>query len=357
MTIVHHPGDARIAHREIPALLQDGMSVTFAAPFSGYGVEPPAGVTGVDVRRARGRRRLAAVREARVTLRRLAPEHDVVLLHDPELLLAAAGTTGRTPVIWDVHEDFPGAVESRDWIPGPVRPVVRAAAKAAQDWAEKRFTILLAEDGYVPLFHAPHPVVPNSTRVPEQVPPPASRRVVYLGSVTQSRGVRMLVDTARLLKGTATVDVYGPAHDGTDALLEQAQAEGALTWHGFTPNDVAMRAIEGAAVGVSFVRDEPNYRFSRLTKLMEYLAHGVPVVTTPLPTAKALVEDSHGGVLVPFEDPAAAAAAITALLDDDERRHAMAAAGHAYVQQHHNWNRDALDFADHVRRAAQGGTR
>ena len=38
VTVVHHPEDARIRHRQIDALLAAGWEVTYAAPFSGYGL-------------------------------------------------------------------------------------------------------------------------------------------------------------------------------------------------------------------------------------------------------------------------------------------------------------------------------
>lgn len=352
VTIVHDPRDARIAHREIPALLDAGFDVTYAAPFTAYGTTPDPRVRGVDVPRAAGRRRLAAIRSIRRVLRTEGARHDVVILHDPEILLAAPWAT-RTPIIWDVHEDFVGVVESRVWIPRPARAVMRWVVGAIQRIAERHTAIILAEDSYARLFSRPHPVVPNSTRVPPAVPPADGRRVVYLGSVTASRGADMLIQTARLLHGHAQVHVYGPAHEGFDQRLRDADAAGQLTWHGFTPNDIAMQAIEGAALGLSFVRDEPNYRHSRLTKLMEYLAHGVPLVSTPLPVPEQLVADSGGGVLVGFDDPEGAARTIRDLLDDAPRRAGMAAAGHRYVLEHHNWDRDAVDFVAFVREVAR----
>ena len=33
MTVVHHPEDARVRHREIGSLLEAGFEVTYAAPF------------------------------------------------------------------------------------------------------------------------------------------------------------------------------------------------------------------------------------------------------------------------------------------------------------------------------------
>ena len=61
-TIVHHPNDARILHRQIRALLDAGHHVTYVAPFRDGNTAPPwPGIEVVDVPRARGRRRLRAV--------------------------------------------------------------------------------------------------------------------------------------------------------------------------------------------------------------------------------------------------------------------------------------------------------
>ena len=54
LTVVHDPEDARIRHRQIPALLDAGFEVAYAAPFSAFNRTPPEGVRGVDVPRAQG---------------------------------------------------------------------------------------------------------------------------------------------------------------------------------------------------------------------------------------------------------------------------------------------------------------
>ena len=48
VTVVHHPEDARIRHRQIGALLDAGMQVTYAAPFAAHGLALPD-VAGLDV--------------------------------------------------------------------------------------------------------------------------------------------------------------------------------------------------------------------------------------------------------------------------------------------------------------------
>ncbi|HET6190029.1 MAG TPA: glycosyltransferase, partial [Trebonia sp.] len=102
-TVVHHPADARIYYRQIRALLDAGHDVTYIAPFDSSFC--PSDVTAVTIPRAVGRHRATALRAARLELRRNAPAADIILIHDPELLLVLPPRRSRPPVVWDVHED------------------------------------------------------------------------------------------------------------------------------------------------------------------------------------------------------------------------------------------------------------
>ena len=86
-----------------------------------------------------------------------------------------------------------------------------------------------------------------------------------------------------------------------------------MHWHGFVPNADALRLVEGALAGLSLLQDEANFRHSMPTKIAEYMARGVPAISTPLPLAAELVEAADAGFVVPFNDPRAAADAILKL--------------------------------------------
>jgi glycosyltransferase involved in cell wall biosynthesis len=96
--------------------------------------------------------------------------------------------------------------------------------------------------------------------------------------------------------------------------------------------------------GLSLLHDEPNYRHSRPTKVIEYMAHGVPVVTTPTPPSRDLVEGAGCGYVVAFGDASAAASAIRALMADPVERQAMADRGREAALRDHDWRRDGADF-------------
>jgi glycosyltransferase involved in cell wall biosynthesis len=301
------------------------------------------------VPRAVGRRWLGARRAARRELARHSADADLLLVHDPELLLALPPRRRRPPAVWDVHEDTAAALGTKPWLPASLRPAAAAAVRAAERLAERYMLLILAEHGYVCRFARPHPVVPNTTYVPDAPAPPdpdgRDLRVVYLGHLSPDRGAAEMIELAALLRPHGvTVELIGPADGRARALIEPAQADGLLRWHGFVPNDRAMPMLDGALAGLSLLHDEPNFRHSLPTKVVEYMARGVPVVTTPLPAAADLATGHRCGFVVPFANPRAAAGAVLTLAGDPALRAAMGRRGHEAARSRLGWPADARAF-------------
>ncbi|OLT17790.1 hypothetical protein BJF80_00155 [Serinicoccus sp. CUA-874] len=364
VTVVHHPDDARIRHRQVSSLLAAGWEVTFAAPFTGHGVQRPTdvpGLTTVDVTRAAGRRRMAAQRDARRVLRELGPRHDVVLLHDPELVPVTLGLS--LPVtVWDVHEDTMAVVALRSWVPDRLRRPLAAAASALERSAERRMVLILADEDYAHRFAREHLVVPNTTPVPKD-PPPAGTpddqgrlRAVYLGSLARERGVAELVAVGEQLRrrtgGRVFLEVIGPGHGTAGEALAKAHDAGQLTWTGFLPAGEALARLDGALAGLSLLHDVANFQPSMPTKVVEYLAHAVPVITTPLPRAVDLVERSGAGVVVPFHDVDLTVERLLAWADDPAAAAALGRRGHELALLELDWTQHAPAFVAELARLA-----
>jgi glycosyltransferase involved in cell wall biosynthesis len=343
-TVVHHPADARIYYRQIRALVEAGHDVTYIAPFDAAPPTLPALKT-VTIPRAMGRRRFGALMAARRELRRHAPGADIIVVHDPELLLVLPPRRSRPPVVWDVHEDTAAALTTKAWLPRFLRPVAAGGVVAAERLAERRLHLILAETGYQARFRRSHPVVPNVTYVPE-IPAPADAqepRVVYVGHLSPDRGVAEMVSLGALLRPAGVaVHLAGPADQQARAVIEAAGDS--VTWHGFVPNDEAMLLVDGALAGLSLLRDEANFRHSMPTKVVEYMARAVPVITTPLPLAVDLVTSADCGFVVPFEDAQAAADAVLRLAGDSDLRAKMGLRGHEAAVRSHAWPAHAEAF-------------
>jgi glycosyltransferase involved in cell wall biosynthesis len=359
VSVVHTPLDARIHRRQIGALCAAGHEVAQAAPWRAFGLEPSgmAGVRAVDLPRAKGRRRAAALGAAAQLLRRKGGEADLVLLHDPELLTIAWLVDQRTPVVWDVHEDAAASLVDRPWIPASGRSSVARVIGSLERAAERRHHLLLAEDAYADRFSRSHPVIRNVPPVPSRCPRTSPRSaVVYVGRVSRLRGGRELVALGpRLARLGICLDVVGPADLDLEPALRAADAAGTLRWHGFLPNEQALELVDGALAGLSLLHDVPNYRVSAPTKVYEYLSRGVPVITTPLPLPRRLVEEHGVGEVVDFEDLDAVVAILEGLRDAPERRDRIGARAHRLARECFDWEHEAATFVAHLERWASEG--
>lgn len=226
-----------------------------------------------------------------------------------------------------------------------MRPVLAGAVRAAERYAESRHKLLLAEQGYQKRFAKQHPIVPNTVLVPDPAPPPPGKeRVVYLGKITRARGGAELIELAKQVPDVE-VEIIGPAEPEIAEEVEHAAEAGLLTWTGFVPNQLALQKLSGALAGISLLHDEPNYSHSPPTKLMEYMAHGIPVISTPNAASRELVESSGGGAVVPFGDIEAVAEVVRRWRDDAEERRRLGAAGYQYARDQLDWAVDGAQFA------------
>ena len=368
-TVVHHPADARIFFREIRALLDAGHDVTYIAPHAEPGQRPVhdqgqdldfpertvGSLTTVTIPRAVGRRRLGALRAARAAMAAQMARADLLLVHDPELLLVLPPRRHRPPTVWDVHEDTAAALTTKSWLPAWLRALAAGGVHTAEHLAERRLHLLLAERGYQDRFGSTHPVVPNTTYVPPQAAPPSGpRRVVYVGWLSPDRGSAEMVELGRLLAphGIA-VELIGQADGAARAHIEAGREF--VHWHGFVPNADALRLVEGALAGLSLLQDEANFRHSMPTKIAEYLARGVPAISTPLPLSVELVEAADAGFVVPFNDPRAACDAILKLDADPGLRVHMGQRAHEYALRNLAWAPHAAAFVAELETWANQG--
>jgi glycosyltransferase involved in cell wall biosynthesis len=253
------------------------------------------------------------------------------VVHDPELLFAAiaASLVGRRRVVADIHEHVPGQLLTKSWLPAATRRPIAWIAQRILWAAERTCVITLAEPGYQVLFRRPHRVFAN---YPDELPPPAPAdgSIVYVGDVTEARGLTDLMAAITVLDDPVKVRIIGRCDPDLAQRLELTPGVELL---GRLPHPEAMELVRRATVGVAPLRDTPNYRYSLPTKVIEYLGMGIAVVASDLPGTRDVIGDRPGVLLVPPGDVNALADALGTALHGDELRTAATQAAPAVREQ------------------------
>jgi len=348
VTTVHDADDARILYKECVTLREAGYDVTLIAPHSECTVIE--GVRVVALRRlARNRihrtvdRPLAAYRAA------VAVDADLYHFHDPDFLpygvrLARAGKR----VVYDVHEDVPVQIRTKDWIPAPARPAVsRAFARLEAACVARLDAVVAVNDEIAERLGRHQPltaVVANYPRL-DEIAPASSwderiRAVGYVGNITRLRGACELVD--------AMAHTDTELHLGGDILppelraeLEQSAGWDRVRYLGRLERARVAELLARVKVGVVPLHPIDNYVEAYPVKLFEYMAAGLPVVATDIPRWRELLEAHDCGVCVAHGSPEELAAAINDLLDDDDRARAMGERGRRAAVERYSWQTQA----------------
>lgn len=310
VTTVHHPDDNRIREKTIRTLAGE-FDVVFAARLPGP--TDRAGLTWMPLTGGRLRRNLEAWRVA------LVSRYDVLSIHDPELvpLGMAARLIRRRAVVFDMHEDVPRQILTKTWVPRLLRRPAAATARVVLRLGERFLMFTLAEPSYAGQLRRSHPVIANH---PDVAALPradaAGEGAVYVGDVTLERGLGDAIEACAAVGVALTI--VGPASEAVTATLrsiaDRHKAEVELT--GRLPFADAMQRVASAAVALSPLWDLPNYRQSIPTKVLEYLAIGVPVVASDLPATRSVVDGFDAVFLHTPGDVKAMAGALRLALGD-----------------------------------------
>lgn len=180
------------------------------------------------------------------------------------------------------------------------------------------------------------------------------RRVVaYLGSFERARRLEFLLevmqDVGAHMPDTALLMIGDSIEPEDRERLQRAADElgiaDRVVWTGWvTPTD-AWRWLANADVAVSIVPRDPLYDCASPTKVVEYLALGIPVVVNDQPDQRKVVEASGAGTCLPM-DRVAFASAIEDILSHPETAERMRAAGRQYAATERAYDRIAMTVAE-----------
>lgn len=187
------------------------------------------------------------------------------------------------------------------------------------------------------------PFVPRSAEGPAGHPAAtgtARPTLLAVGRLVEKKGLRVLVEAARVLAGRGVdfdgrIIGDGPLRAELQAQIEQSGLADRLRLDGPRAQPEVMAAMrEAALLCAPCVISDDGDRDGLPTVLLEGMALGVPCVSTAVAGIPELVIDGHTGLCVEPDDPDALADALQRLLTDAALGARLAQAARRHVEAH-----------------------
>jgi glycosyltransferase involved in cell wall biosynthesis len=356
LTSVHPWNDTRIFLKMARSLAASGYETHLVAIDRKAGVERQFERDGVTVHLLRGdditsRKDRMLIGAPRVLDALPALKPDLVHFHDPELIPFALARAGRFRFIYDAHENVPELVHSREWLPHWLRSGLKTGLAALEWLACKRFAAVI---GATPSIAARFPpeksaCIQNLPIATELAAPEGAamawedrpQRGIYVGGISELRGIVQLVDALDLCHAIDGFDLVGTFD--SDALLARvAERPGwkKVHYHGQLGRAEVAALLNRVRFGAVTFLPVPNHIDAQPNKLFEYLSAGLPVLASHFPLWKEILGDRLAEYVDP-DDARSVADGMGRLLAAPEKEQRMRSAeGQRRIVNELNWDRE-----------------
>ncbi|HET9879425.1 MAG TPA: glycosyltransferase family 4 protein [Candidatus Limnocylindria bacterium] len=245
------------------------------------------------------------------------------------------------PILLDLHEDMPEFFRDRFASPllRPLHPLVTAVTRASAAISDELVTVheplreLSIERGVEPeriavvMNGADETIFDPARHERRRFMADGTLRIIHHSNLQRIYGLDRAVEAIAMLRDELQLqlDVYGdgPWRPQVEAAIAAHGVGDLVTLHGRVPLDDLPGIISQHDLGIVPSLDEPYLAYSLSTKLLEYVAMGVPVIASDLATNRAHFTDAALS-FVPGGDPAALADAIRDVVGDPAAAEARA---------------------------------
>lgn len=163
--------------------------------------------------------------------------------------------------------------------------------------------------------------------------------IVSIGRLIEKKGFTDLIGACRLLKRrgrpfTCEIIGEGPLEAALRSQIAQDGLESCVKLVGpQTQSEIALRLAYATIFVLPCTREKGGGMDNLPTVIIEAMAAGLPVVSTPIAGVPEMVENDSSGKLVPEHDPEAVSAAIEYLIANPEQARSFGDRGRAIARE------------------------
>ncbi len=348
---VHSGVEIRIVRKQLATLAQAGYDAHLVIPASDQEAAEirAMGISITPLPRGKSTGHLARMLARGAMATRLArrTQADIYHFHDPELIpygLALKAMGNR--VVMDVHEDFAGMILHKEWIPGGIRTLVSRLTRRVELFSAARFDAVVSAVPFLDGIFKPHArrsaVVGNFPFVDElansQIDAPwgSRQKIAYVGAVSKIRGVFELVRALPQLN--VQLQLAGRfVHPPERTELIQEPGWNLVEELGFVGRSQIRDVLASSFAGLCTLYPTPFHVIAEPIKMFEYMAAGIPVISSNIPYYEQIVNQADCGICVDPTDTQQVAQAIAYLRDHPGEAQRMGSNGRRAVLDRYNW--------------------
>lgn len=174
----------------------------------------------------------------------------------------------------------------------------------------------------------------------------------YAGVISYERAFDTLLNALCIVKDkypNVRLCLFGHLRVPTTILemsVAYQQVKANLVFHGYLPQDEVFEYAKDALTGIALLKPVGDYADSYPTKLFDYMALGLPVITSDLPLLQAVVEPNKCGFCVSPYHPVPLAEKLIWCIEHPNELKIMGINGRKAVAKMYNWEKEAIKLLE-----------
>ena len=348
LTSVHPKNDTRIFYKECKTLVDAVYDVSLVVQNDKD--EVIDGVRILGIAKPKNRRERMTRTTHQVYWRALECDADIYHFHDPELIPVGLRLKRRgKKIIYDVHEDLPRDIFSKEWLAAPMRKLVSWTAEGIENYAAKRFDYIVTATPYIrdrflkikrkSIDINNFPILSELLHIPNTEWSSKEKPICYVGGIGKIRGIHEMVQAIGLTQ-------YSMLLAGN--FVSSAEKDIAVNLKGWSQvvelghinRTEVKEVLSRSMAGLVLFHPEPNHINAQPNKMFEYMSAGIPVIASNFPLWKEIIEGNTCGICVDPLNVNEIANAINWIMDNPEQAKQMGENGRRAVEETYNWEQE-----------------
>ena len=268
---------------------------------------------------------------------------DIYHFHDPELIpYALLLRIKGKKVIYDIHEDLPRQLLTKNYIPKITRNLLSAIIEYCENFCSKFFSYLITatetienrfkkENKHTKTINN-YPIINELCSIP--IKEKNNKKFCYVGSITKERGFKEMLKIAK--ETDIKLNIGGKFYPET-LINETISYKDNVVYLGFLNRNDIFKLYSNSIAGLVLLHPTKNYIVSKPVKMFEYMAAGLPIIASDFNLFKDIIEKNKCGFCVDPFDIKQVSTYIKKLMDNPKLAIEMGQNGRKVVLKKYNW--------------------